>query len=63
MQFRYYLEGYQFTVIRDHNSLRWLYNLRNPTRRLALWAIDLLEYDFKIVHRKGAMHRVPDALP
>ena len=38
-----------------------MHNLRNPTGRLARWAIDLLEYDFDIVHRKRAMHHVPDA--
>ena len=61
-KFRYYLEGYHFTVITDHSSLRWLRNLRNPTGRLARWSLDLLEYDFEVVHRKGALHHVPDAL-
>ena len=61
-KFRYYLEGYHFTVITDHSSLKWLHNLRNPTGRLARWALDLLEYDFDIVHRKRAMHHDPDAL-
>uniref|UniRef100_A0A6V7LWV3 RNA-directed DNA polymerase n=1 Tax=Bracon brevicornis TaxID=1563983 RepID=A0A6V7LWV3_9HYME len=57
-----YLEGYSFTVITDHSSLRWLHNLRNPTGRLARWALGLLEYNFEIIHRKGALHHVPDAL-
>ena len=61
-KFRHYFEGYKYTVITDHSSLRWLYNLKNPTGRLARWALDLLEYDFEVVHRKGAMHHVPDAL-
>lgn len=61
-KFRAYLEGYHFTVITDHSSLRWLHNLRNPTGRLARWALSLLEYDMEIVHRKGALHHVPDAL-
>ena len=30
-KFRAYLEGYHFTVITDHSSLKWLYNLKNPT--------------------------------
>jgi len=36
--------------------------LKNPTGRLARWALELLEYDYEIVHRKGALHHVPDAL-
>ena len=33
-----------------------------PTGRLARWALDLLEYDFNIVHHKGVIHHVPDTL-
>jgi hypothetical protein len=29
-KFRPYLEGYSFTVITDHSSLRWLHNLKTP---------------------------------
>lgn len=61
-KFRPYLEGYKFTVVTDHSSLRWLHNLKNPTGRLARWALELLEYDYEIIHRKGALHHVPDAL-
>lgn len=61
-KFRPYLEGYKFTVITDHSSLRWLHRLKNPTGRLARWALELLEYDYEIVYRKGALHHVPDAL-
>ncbi|XP_070155191.1 uncharacterized protein [Polyergus mexicanus] len=61
-KFRPYLEGYKFRVITDHSCLRWLHNLKNPTGRLARWALELLEYDYVIEHRKGALHHVPDAL-
>ena len=61
-KFRPYLEGYKFTVVTDHSSLRWLHNLKNPTGRLARWALELLEYDYVVEHRKGALHHVPDAL-
>ena len=61
-KFRYYREGYSFTVVTDHSSLRWLHNLKNPTGRLALWALELLQDNVTIVHRKGALHHVPDAL-
>ena len=61
-KFREFLEGFHFKVITDHSSLKWLHNLRNPTGRLARWSLELLEYDFEIIHRKGALHHVPDAL-
>ena len=59
---RPYLEGYRFTVITDHSALRWLKSLRDPTGRLARWAIQMQQWDFEIVHRKGALHQFPDAL-
>lgn len=59
---RPYIEGVPFTVITDHYSLVWLQNLKDPTGRLARWAVRLQQYDFKIVHRKGKDHVVPDAL-
>ena len=61
-KFREYLEGFHFKVITDHSSLRWLSNLRNPTGRLARWGLELQGYDIEIIHRKGALHHVPDAL-
>ncbi|XP_046417445.1 uncharacterized protein LOC124178253 [Neodiprion fabricii] len=59
---RPYVEGYHLKVITDHHALKWLRELKNPTGRLARWALELLEYDFDITHRKGTMHDVPDAL-
>ena len=61
--FREYLGGFSFKVITDHSSLKWLHNLQNPTGRLARWSLELLEYDFEIIHRKAALHHFPDALP
>ncbi|XP_066596240.1 uncharacterized protein [Prorops nasuta] len=61
-KFRGYLEGYKFTVMTDHNSLRWLNNLKDPSGRLGRWALELMQYDFEIVYRKGSQNFVPDAL-
>ncbi|XP_008204128.1 uncharacterized protein LOC103315702 [Nasonia vitripennis] len=61
-KFRQYIEGYEFKVITDHSSLRWLCNLRNPTGRLIRWALKLQGHKYTIEHRKGADHHVPDAL-
>ena len=56
------MEVYDFTVITDHSSLKWLCNLHNPTGRLSRWALELQAYDFEIIHRKGCLNYVPDAL-
>ena len=61
-KFRQYVEGQEVTVITDHAAPTWLNNLKNPTGRLARWALRLLAHNIKIVHRKGAEHHVPDAL-
>lgn len=61
-KFRPYVEGTRFTVITDHYSLLWLLNLKDPQGRLARWSYRLQPYDFKLVHRKGKDHVVPDML-
>ena len=57
-----YIKGYHFIVVTDHSALKWLKNLKDPTGRLARWAMKLQQWDFEIVHRKGSQHQLPDAL-
>lgn len=59
---RCYIEGIRFKVITDHYSLVWLQNLKEPTGRLARWAVRLQQFDFVIEHRKGKDNIVPDML-
>lgn len=59
---RNYLEGYQFTVVTDHQSLKWLQRLEEPTGRLARWLFELQQYDFDLRYRKGQLNKVADAL-
>jgi transposase InsO family protein len=59
---RPYLEGYRFTVLTDHQSLKWLQAIKDPTGRLARWAIFLQQHDFDIRYRKGVLNRVADTL-
>lgn len=61
-KFRAYVEGARFTVITDHYSLLWLNNMKNPTGKLARWAVRLRQYSFDLIHRKGSSNIVPDAL-
>lgn len=61
-KFRPFVEGTRFTVITDHFSLIWLHNLQNPCGKLSRWALKLQQYSFDLVHRKGKLNVVPDAL-
>lgn len=59
---RDYLEGYHFIVLTDHQSLKWLDKIDNPSGRLARWAMELSQWDFEIKYRKGTENTVADAL-
>ncbi|KAL7290777.1 hypothetical protein TKK_0015523 [Trichogramma kaykai] len=59
---RPYLEGYRFVAITDHSALQYLRNLKEPTGRLARWALEMQQWDFEVVHRKDKYNELPDAL-
>lgn len=61
-KFRGWIEGTHVTVITDHSSLIWLQNIKDPSGRLARWALKLQQYDITLKHRPGRLHVVPDAL-
>ena len=57
-----YLTGQSFFVHTDHGSLAWLMKVKDPTGRLARWALQLKQYNFQVIHRSGSSNGNADAL-
>jgi len=60
--FRPYLHGAHFTVQMDHWALKWLMSNEHRNGRLARWALKMQEYNFDVLHRKGALNANADAM-
>lgn len=54
--------GHTITVYTDHESLKYLATMRNPSKRLARWIDEFGEYDLNILYRSGAKQVIPDAI-
>ena len=69
--FSTYLANKKFLLRTDHSALQFLKNIKNPSGRLARWAIYLSQYTFEVQHVPGkslanadAISRMPfDRLP
>lgn len=59
---RHFIEGYHFVVINDHQALKWMNAIDNPSGRVARWALEIQQYDFEVQYRKGAQNTVADTL-
>ena len=60
--FSSYLSGLFFTLVTDHEPLKWLTQAKELEGAMARWACMLQQYDFVIVHRPGVEHQNADAL-
>lgn len=61
-KFRGYIEGVKFHVITDNSAITWLQKFKDPSGRLARWALKLQKYNFDVTHRAGKLNKVADAL-
>jgi len=60
--YRNYLIGTHFIIITDHRPLKYLLTIKDPSSRLAKWAMYLMEYSFTILYRPGKHNDNVDAL-
>ena len=60
--FRIYLQGRHFTLVTDHQPLRWLMENRDLRGKYARWAMILQEMEFEVVHRPGKTQQHADGL-
>ena len=60
--FRPYLYGQSFTLVTDHQPLKWLMESDKLTGKLARWTLLLHEYDFEVVHKAGVKNLDADDL-
>ena len=58
----HYLYGKKFTVVTDHQALKWLKNMKKPNSRLFNWSYRLSIYDFDIKYIPGKDNVEADCL-
>jgi hypothetical protein len=49
----HYLYGNKFTIVCDHNALRWLKSIKKPNSRLFNWSLKLSQYECEIKYIAG----------
>jgi hypothetical protein len=57
-----YLYGNEFLLVTDHQPLKWSMESDKLTGKIVRWALMLMEYDFKVVHRAGLVNMDADGL-
>jgi len=63
LEFHYYVWGRNdLVIITDHKPLTYLFSATNLSPAVSGWLDIILDYNFRIVHRPGLLHIVPDQL-
>jgi ribosomal protein L21E len=61
-QFHKYIWNVKFTVFCDHKAISYAHNQKNANSMMIKWLDVFLDYDFKVVYRKGLDNILPDLL-
>ena len=59
---RYYLRHRPFILRTDHQALRWIHNMEEPSGMIQRWLDILSNYNFQVQFRKGSKHGNADHL-
>ena len=59
---QYIDNGLPITIITDHDSLKYMNTMKNPSKRLARWLDEFQQYNLIIKYRPGEQAIVPDAI-
>ena len=60
--FKHYLLGREFLVRSDHQTLRWLFTLKEYKGRVARWIETLSSYHFSVEYRPGKKRQNADSM-
>jgi len=60
--FRSYVYGRKFTLVTNHQLLKWLHSMKDSTLRLVRWRLKIVKYEYDIVYKAGKINRNADAL-
>ena len=60
--FKHYLHGRKFTLVSDHDPLRYLRTAKDFSGRIWRWVLFLERFDYTVIHRAGKKHVNADAL-
>lgn len=58
----HYLYDNKFTVVTDHNALKWLKSIKKPNSRLFKWSLKLSQYNMDIKYQPGKANVEADCL-
>lgn len=61
-KFEPYLKGISFRIVTDCSALQLTLSKKNINSRIARWALELENYDYTVIHRKGIQMGHVDAL-